>query len=457
MKIILASLAAAGVGFGAAYLYVSNEKTTEFQKEKAALQTQWEESAGKLERELREAKNRAGRVEQVTETVEVVKTVQKTPKEILDKLVQIKPAAGNARYASIREIIHHLESLAEIGPGALPSIRTFLKQNVDVSYERERERPLNADGTPQIAGGPGQGGPGGGPGGPGGGDRGGFGGGPPPWAGGGNELPRTEDYYPYSLRIGLFDVVKKIGGAEAETILAEALQTTGRGVEVAHLTQLLEDIAPNKYAALAISAAKDLLANPLTIENPTRLDEQSKTFLYAILRKFNDVSFVPTAQQLVIQTDGRLDRNALNYLTTALKEQSVSTLYSMYHDARVTNNFDKAAIATSALNYVGMSTTSDQMFRDIMNNEEAGMMRFLALGRLNDGNLSPEVIQSRIQLVQSLKFEDERMQRMVENTIQGLQRKANPQAGGDNNDNRRRGFESFFGGGGNRGPGGPRN
>ncbi len=454
MKIILASLAAAGVGFGAAYLYVSNEKTTEFQKEKTALQSQWEESTSKLERELREAKNRAGRVEQVTETVEVVKTVQKTPKEILDKLVQIKPAAGNARYASIREIIHHLESLAEIGPGALPSIRTFLKQNVDVSYERERERPQNPDGTPQTTGGPG-----GGPGGPGGGggDRGGFGGGPPPWAGGGNELPRTEDYYPYSLRIGLFDVVKKIGGSDAETILSEALQTTGRGVEVAHLTQLLEEIAPNKYAALAISAAKDLLANPLTIENPTRLDEQSKTFLYAILRKFNDVSFVPTAQQLVIQADGRLDRNALNYLTTALKEQSVSSLYSMYHDARVTNNFDRAAIATSALNYVGMSTTSDQMFRDIMNNEEAGMMRFLALGRLNDGTLSPEVIQSRIQLVQSLKFEDERMQRMVENTIQGLQRKANPQAGGDNNDNRRRGFDSFFGGGGNRGPGGPRN
>jgi len=455
MKIILASLAAAGVGFGAAYLYVSNEKTTEFQKEKTALQSQWEENTGKLERELREAKNRAGRVEQVTETVEVVKTVQKTPKEILDKLVQIKPAAGNARYASIREIIHHLESLAEIGPGALPTIRTFLKQNVDVSYERERERPQNPDGTPQTAGGPGQGGPGGGPGGPGGGDRGGFGGGPPPWAGGGNELPRTEDYYPYSLRIGLFDVVKKIGGVEAETILAESLQTTGRGVEVAHLTQLLEEIAPNKYAAMAIAAAKDLLANPLTIENPTRLDEQSKTFLYAILRKFNDVSFVPTAQQLVIQADGRLDRNALNYLTTALKEQSVSSLYSMYHDARVTNNFDKAAIATSALNYVGMSTTSDQMFRDIMNNEEAGMMRFLALGRLNDGTLTPEVIQSRIQLVQSLKFEDERMQGMVQRTIQSLQNKANPQAGGDNNDNRRRGFDGGFGG--NRGPGGPRN
>jgi hypothetical protein len=452
MKIILACLAAAGVGFGAAYLYVSNEQTTAFQKEKSALESQWTESKDKLERELREAKNRAGRVEQVTETVEVVKTVQKTPKEILDKLVQIKPAAGNARYASIREIIHHLESLAEIGPGALPTIRTFLKQNVDVSYERERERPQNADGTPQTAGGPG------GQGGPGGGDRGGFGGGPPPWAGGGgNELPRTEDYYPYSLRIGLYDVVKKIGGGEAETILAESLQTTGRGVEVAHLTQLLEEIAPNKYAALAISAAKDLLANPLTIENPTRLDEQSKTFLYAILRKYNDLTFVPTAQQLVIQADGRLDRNALGYLTSALKEQSVSALYSMYHDARVTNNFDKAAIATSALNYVGMSTTSDQMFRDIMNNEEAGMMRFLALGRLNDGTLTPEVIQSRIQLVQSLKFEDERMQGMVQRTIQSLQNKANPQAGGDNNDNRRRGFETFFGGGGNRGPGGPRN
>ncbi len=456
MKIILASIAAAGVGFGAAYLYVSNAKTAEFQKEKASLESKWTDERDHLERNLKGAKNKAGRVEQITETVEVVKTVQKSPKEILDKLLTIKPGAGNARYANIREIIHHMESLAEIGPAALPSIRAFLKQNVDVSYERERQQPTE-NGQVQTAGvtgqQPGQGGPG--QGGPGGGDRGDRGGGgPPPWAGGGNELPRTEDYYPYSLRIGLFDVVKKIGGSEAETILAEALQTTGRGVEVAHLTTLLEEMVPNKYIPMAISAAKDLLANPLTVENPTRLDEQSKNFLYAILRKYNDTSFVPTAQQLAIQTDGRLDRSALAYLTTALKEQSVPILYSMYNDARVTNNFDKAAIATTALNYVGMSATSDQMFRDIMANEEAGMMRFMALGRLNDGTLTPEVIQSRIQLVQSLKFEDERMQRMVENTVQGLQRKANPAAAGDNNDNRRRTIEGFFGGGGGGRPGG---
>jgi len=436
MKLILASVLAAGVGFGAAYVYVSNEKTAEFRKEKTALESQWTENKEKLERDLREAKGKAGRVEQITETVEVVKTAQKTPKEILDKLMQIKPAStGNARYASIREIIHHLESLNELGAGALPSIRNFLKQNVDVSYERERQQQVDENGNPV-------------PGGNNGGDRGR--GGPPPWAGGGNELPRTEDYYPYSLRIGLFDVVKKIGGADAETILAEALQTTGRGVEVAHLTGLLEEMAPNKYAALAIAAAKDLLANPLTIENPTRLDEQSKTFLYAVLRKYNDTSFVSVAQQLVIQPDGRVDRSALAYLTSTLKDQSATMLYSMYKDPRLTNNFDKASIATSALNYVGMSTTSDMMFKEIMNNEEAGMMRFMALGRLNNGDLSPEVIQSRIQLVQSLQFEDERMQAMVQRTVQSLQNKANPQAAGDNNDNRRRGgFDGggFFGGG----------
>lgn len=445
MKIVLVSLAAAGVGFGAAYMYVSNEKTAEFKKEKAALESQWSDAQERLQRELREAKGKAGRVEQVTETVEVVKTVQKTPKEILDKLMQLKPeSTGNGRYATIREIIHHLESLSEIGPGALPSIRAFLKENVDVSYERERQQQTDANGNPQTAGGPGgdrgnRGGPGGG----------GFGG-PPPWANGGNELPRTEDYYPYSLRIGLFDVVKKIGGVEAETILAEALQTTGRGVEVAHLTQLLEDMAPNKYAALAISAAKDLLAHPLTIDNPTRLDEASETFLYAVLRKYNDTTFVPVAQQIAIQTDGRIDRSALGYLTGALKDQSVPMLYSMYNDARVTNNFDKMAIAGSVMNYVGMNATSDQMFRDIMNNQDAGMMRFLALSRLDNGDLTPQVLQSRIQLVQGLQFEDERMQGMVQRTLQNLQNKANPQAAGENNNNnRRRGFDGgggFFGG-----------
>lgn len=433
MKIILVSLAAAGVGFGAAYVYVSNEKTAEFQKEKARIESQWSDEKERLEREAKAAKSKPARVEQVTETVEVVKTLQKSPQEILDKLVQLKPAAGNgnARYSSIRDIIHQLESLNDLGPAALPAIKGFLKQNIDVSYERERVQPTE---DPNQPGGQPQGGRGG-PGGQNGGGRGnfgGFGGGPPPWATGGNFdlLARTEDYYPLSLRVGLFDIVKKIGGVEAEGILSESLQTTGRAVEVAHLTLLLDEMAPNKYAAMAVAAAKDLLTHPITIENPTRMDEQSKGLLYAILRKYNDVTFVSTAQSLVIDADGRVDNSALGYVTASLKEQSAPLLYSMYNDARVTNNFDKISLAASALNYVGMSTTSDQLFKDIVSNEDAGMARFMAIGRLDNGTMTPEVIQSRIALLQSIKSstQDERMQGMMDRTIQNLNNKLNPQA-----------------------------
>ena len=424
MKVIIASIAAAGVGFGAAYVYVSNEKTAEFQKEKARIESEWTETRDRLEREAKSAKNKPARVEQVTETVEVVKALQKNPKEILDKLVQIKPGTGSARYSSIRDIIHQLESLNDIGQPALPAIRAFLKQNIDVSYERERQQE---DPNQQTAGGRGPGGPGG-QGGPGG--RGGFNG-PPPWAGNGNQdLTRIEDYYPLSLRVGLYEVTKKIGGADAETILAEALQTTGRPVEVAHLTILLEEMAPNKYAATAVAAAKDLLQHPIPIENPTRADEQGKNYLYAILRKYNDTTFAATAQTLIIQADGRVDNSALSYVTASLKEASAPILYSMYNDARVTNNWDKVAIASSVLNYVGMNTTSDQMFKEILGNEEAGMARFMAIARLDNGTLTPEVIQSRINLLQNVKstMQDERMQGMVDRTLQNLNNKLNPQA-----------------------------
>lgn len=431
MKIVLAILLVAGVSFGATYLYVSNEKTAEFRKEKAEMEAKWSDEKERLERELSTAKNKSPRVEQVTETVEVVKTAQKTPEEILAILLQTKPASGNDRYQSIRSIIHQLESLRELGPKALPSIKAFLAKNEDISYERERE--TDANGQPQD----GRGGRGGPPGG----FR-GFG------NNGSNELPRTENYYPYSLRIGLFDVLKAIGGPEAETILVSTLQTTGRALEVAHLTGLLEEISPGKYAALAVSAAKDLLANPINIENPTRMDEQSKTYLYAILRKYNDTSFVPTAQTLLVSADGRIDRNALGYLTATLKEQSATMLYTLFNDARITNNFDKVSIAASAMNYVGMNAQADQMFKDIMGNEDAGPARFLAISRLDNGTLTPEVINSRIALLQSTKtqIQDERMQGMIDRTIQNLNNKLNPNAPQTDTGRQRGGFFGGFGG-----------
>ena len=67
---------------------------------------------------------------------------------------------------------------------------------------------------------------------------------------------------PPSLRLGLIDVLDQIGGDQAQGILAEQLDTTGRAIEVAYIARVLQDEAPDKYRDNALKAAKELLASP---------------------------------------------------------------------------------------------------------------------------------------------------------------------------------------------------
>ena len=65
---------------------------------------------------------------------------------------------------------------------------------------------------------------------------------PPP------ELPRL---VPPSLRFGLFDVVRRIGGPDAEKLLGEMLGTTGRGVELAWLARAFPGLGRMGYDYVA--------------------------------------------------------------------------------------------------------------------------------------------------------------------------------------------------------------
>ncbi|MEW6304589.1 MAG: hypothetical protein AB1705_14030 [Verrucomicrobiota bacterium] len=451
MKVFIAILLSAGVGFGGAYVYVSNQKSEQFRKERAELQSQFDSEKDKLEKDLKRAQNKPIAVEQVTQTVEVPVSDRRSPRQIIERLSSLKAVSGSdqVRYASIRRIVHELESLADHGQGALPAIRAFLASNQDISYERERERREGNNDPNAPQGGPPQPGQGGGPGG-----FGGFGGGGPGgpggFGGGGFRGPslttRTESYYPYSLRLGLFDIVKQIGGPAAEQVLVEVLSVTARGVEVAHLAKLLDEMAPNKYRPQVIAAAKELLLQPIEIPNPTDLDRQSKAFLYGILAEYKDTSFASNAQALLVSAEGRIDRSALAYLNEVLKEQAMPALYQAYKDARITNNFEKGTIINASMNYLGANPTSDQMFRELMATES--QTRYMALFRANDGdNLSKEVLQNRINLLSSLNMADERLAEGVRRMISDLNRKLNPTAAGS--EDRR-----FRGPGGPGGPGG---
>src|SRR5437868_2819863 len=83
-------------------------------------------------------------------------------------------------------------------------------------------------------------------------------------------------------------------------------------------------MAAGKYRDAAISAAKQLLMKPPSVDSPDRLDQLAKSYLYGVLEFYKDTSFAVNAQQMLIGADGRLDQDAMDYLSTVLKEQAVS-------------------------------------------------------------------------------------------------------------------------------------
>jgi hypothetical protein len=308
-----------------------------------------------------------------------------------------------------------LESLAQHGKAAVPAIRSFIGRNVDVDYSAQQNQDANGADPNAANGGNNQTNGNNGGGGNnrrfnGGGFAGGFGGG---FRGGrrGRNLQnlRTDWVAPPSLRLGLVGVLQEIGGVESEQALAEMLSSTARGVEVAYLARVLEEIAPGKYGGAACAAAKELLLNPPVVDDPDQFDDLSKSYLYGVLEMFHDASFAPNAEQMLVGTDGRLDQDALDYLVEVLKDQSVSALYAAYQNSNLTNQFDKMNLGREILNYAGQNAQANQLFTETLNNADLpSQAKAFAIIQLagggfgpfaSDAPTDPQVISSRLNLL----------------------------------------------------------
>jgi hypothetical protein len=152
---------------------------------------------------------------------------------------------------------------------------------------------------------------------------------------------------PVSLRLGLFDVVQLIGGAQAEQILVESASVTSRGTELAFLVQLLEESAPDKYRDAALAAAHGLLASGVLT------DRDDRDLVYDVLSRLDDTTYVSTAEAQLVQPDGRVDRSALRYLKETLGDQAPTLAARAYQDQRVTDADSKESLARVALEFVG--------------------------------------------------------------------------------------------------------
>jgi len=310
MKRLIAILLIAAAAFATGAMIVKRQQAARFDRERAALQAAWEAEKADLEAALDKARaRRAGFTPLPVPVAPAASVAVPDAQTLLKQLAGWQVAPGQGR--ALRQVLVLLEQLTQLGPPALPAIRQFLASGQDVAFSS-----------------PGGKGP--------------------------RDVKSLVDaLVPFSLRFALFDVVRQIGGEEAEQILAENLSRTRRGLEVAYLTQTLEAIAPGKYQETALTAARNLLASVPAAE---------RDCLYDVLRRFSDTSYVATAQAQVIQPNGQVDRSALRYLQQTLGEQSVPLAAQLYQDNRLTEPGSKEPLARVALAFVGANQQAGELF-----------------------------------------------------------------------------------------------
>jgi len=448
MKKLIVILLAAGVSFASTYLVVSNQKAAQLK----AAQARWDAEKAQLQDVAVAKGNPAARVPTVIASAAPSAPAEESPQDILNDLLNIKLGSGSGRNTALRVIVYKLETLAQRGKAAVPAIRSFLSRNVDLEYGEQSNASTNqtdaVSSTSQTN------------------NNGGFAGGPGGRGGRGGRFRRiqnlqTDWVVPPSLRLGLVGTLKEIGGSEGEKALAEMLSITGRGVEIAYLARVLEEIAPGKYRDAAIAAAKELLMNPPSIDNPNRLDDLSRSYLFGVLEFFHDTSFSVNAQQMLVGPDGRLDTDAMSYLAEVLKDQSVSALYQAYENPNLTNRFDKMSVGREVLNYVGQNSQANALFAETLNNTELDdRMKAMTVVQLAGGGFGPfaaqsptdpQVINNRIQLLTSLQSQypnNDTLSQAINATINAL-------SSGQQVDMRQlfggRGGRGFGGGGGGGG------
>jgi hypothetical protein len=391
MKTAVAVLLAALAVFGGGY-YLGAKKNSGKAAQMAATEAEWQNEKAFLEQSLVEARRKQVEVRTVPRPTFTTITNKLSAQEILEKLLKLNPSVGQeARNRIFRQIVHHLQMLVDLGPEALPVVQSFLQQNKDVDYVSE---PLNESGE-RI--------------------RTGF---------TSRFVARTDFLVPPSLRLGLVDVLDQIGGEEAEAVLAEVLDTSGRGVEVAYVARVLEETNPGKYRDNALKAAKDLLANPPSIDLPNRIDDNARAYLYQVLAMYRDNSFAQIAQEQLIMPDGRVDRQALGYLSNTLKEQGVPALYAAYKDQRLTNQNERAHIQNAVLAFTGPSAEANELFKQIISDEKvpAAIRSFaivgLAGGAGKEKPYDPQLIQSRLTLLHNFRsyLKDEKLLKSIDDT-----------------------------------------
>ena len=303
-----------GLSVVAMLVVINRRESSRAAREFAAQRAAWEAEKALLEVTLSKARGRPTEIvaslPHRASPAPVTTVAPSDASALVAQLAALQPAGARAQ----RQALALLEQFAQIGVPALPALREFLASGKDVVYD------ANSKGQRDVK-------------------------------------ALADALLPATLRMALFQVLSQIGGEDAEQVLAETLGRSGRGLEVALLTQLLETLAPGKYRDNALNAARELLAR-----SNASADRGERDYLFSVLKRFNDASFVSAAQAQLVQPDGKVDRSALKYLQQTLGDQSVPLAVQLYQDARVAGGDGKEPLARLALAFVGANPQAEQLF-----------------------------------------------------------------------------------------------
>lgn len=295
--------------------------------------------------------------------------------EILDELMEMKMNSSN-RTAARRRVNFLLESLLEQGEAAVPHIREFLNRMQDVDFVVQRSKEEERDEEER-------------------------------WREKQRFRATLNFEQPPSLRIGLIDILKEIGGSSAEAALAQVLSTTGRGFEVAYTAKTLREMmGPDAYRDEAVGAAHDLLTDPIEAPNPNSFDRASRQYLFMVLKMYDDQTFIQTAQTMFINEEGKIDRTVMNYLGEVGRERAVDTIIQALRSGQVEGR-EMVELAEVAVKSTGMnSPQADQWFREIMTSNEYTMEAKMQTIRSMDDVEDPTVLQARLNLMNSVHYDE---------------------------------------------------
>jgi hypothetical protein len=199
--------------------------------------------------------------------------------DALAKLSQFTPGQGPLTQKQAAQINAWLGQLTAQGAAAIPAIQKFLASNQDLNFDA-------IEGGQQV------------------------------------EVP--------TLRLGLIGALQEIGGPEAVQASAEVLQATTNPLELAVLTQTLEQQAPGQYRAQELTAA----LNALQLASGDQWTGGDVSSVFELLQHYGDASVVPALEQAATKWNyyatlalaGLPNGAGIPALVTLAQDPSVSSL-----------------------------------------------------------------------------------------------------------------------------------